>query len=152
MKRLILLALIGCSVAIAQDQPAPPAKPKKSAKKKITKTDAPPAAKTAQPLTIPKDAVLNANGSYSWTDKSGQKWLYNKTPFGVSKIQDTTGSAPSGFAAVPQSQIVKTTDNGDTVKFTKQSPFGATTWEKKKSEMTDEERSIFQTQHPENHQ
>ena len=152
MKRLILFVLFGCYAAAAQDQPAAPAKPKPSAsKKKTTKTTAP-AANTVQPLTIPKDATPNPDGSYSYTDKSGSKWLYNKTPFGVSRIQDTSGSATPAFAAVPQSQLIRTTDQGDTVRFAKQSPFGTTTWEKKKTEMTEEERTIFQSQHPDNHQ
>jgi hypothetical protein len=152
MKRFILFTLIGCYAAAAQDQPATPAKAKTSATKKTTKTTAPQVTKTAQPLTVPKDAVLNADGSYSWTDKSGSKWLYNKTPFGVSRTQDTTGAAPAGLIATPPEQLVKTTDQGDTVKFARQSPFGVTTWEKKKSEMTDDERAIFRKQHPDNNQ
>jgi hypothetical protein len=103
------------------------------------------AAPVAQPLVIPKDASPNPDGTYSYTDKAGKKWVYSKTPFGISKIQDMSGSAPA-IAAAPAGQFVKATDNGDTVKFERQSPFGPTKWEKKKSELTDEERAVVERQ------
>ena len=55
---------------------------------------------------------------------------------------------PSAFATTPKEQLIKATDNGDTVKFQRQTPFGTTNWEKKKSELTDEERHIFESQQP----
>ena len=153
MKTILLFTLLGAAAA-AQDQPAP-APPKPAAKKKTTKTTAKAASKpeptVAQPLTIPKEAVANPDGTYSYTDKAGKQWTYSKTPFGVSKIQNM-GGAPSGFNTTPKEQLITSTDQGDTVKFSKQTPFGATTWEKKKSELTDEERTIYQNQHPDNHQ
>ncbi len=143
MKYLIVVfALAG--LAVAQDQ-APPADKKTTAAKK---KPAPPAVK---PLVIPPEAVLMPNGTYSYRDKAGKDWIYSKTPFGISKIEDM-GSAPSGFVTTPKEQLIKTIDAGDTVKFERQTPFGTTKWEKKKLEMTDEERSIFQSQHPENKQ
>ena len=57
-----------------------------------------------------------------------------------------TATPPSAATAV------KATDHGDTVLFEKPSPFGTQKWEKKKSEMTDEERGIFQAQHPDKQQ
>jgi hypothetical protein len=162
--RMVVLALAGISAALAQDQTTPaPVKPadkttaaakKKPAAKTTTAAAKPapvaakPAPPTMKPLVIPPDAVLTPNGTYSYTDKAGKKWIYSKTPFGVSKIEDM-GGAPSGFVTTPKEQLIKTTDAGDTVKFERQTPFGTTKWEKKKSEMTDEERGIFQTQHPE---
>jgi hypothetical protein len=138
---IVVFALAG--LALAQDQP--PADKKTTAAKKKT---APP---TVKPLVIPSDAVLNPNGTYSYKDKAGKNWIYSKTPFGISRIEDM-GGAPSGFVTTPKEQLIKTTDAGDTVKFERQTPFGVTKWEKKKSEMNDEERAIFQSQHPENKQ
>ena len=114
-------------------------------------TAAKPAPPTAKPLVIPPDAVPNPNGTYAYTDKAGKNWIYSKTPFGISRIEDM-GAAPSGFVTTPKEQLIKSTDAGDTVKFERQTPFGTTKWEKKKSEMNDEERSIFQSQHPESKQ
>jgi hypothetical protein len=131
-----LIALIALSaVAVA----APADKKKKAAP--VSK-----AAPAAQPLVIPKDAVANANGTYAYTDKEGKKWIYSKTPFGVWRTQDT-GAAP---VASPESkdQFVKVIDAGETVKFERQSPFGTTKWEKKKTDLTDEERALVQQQTP----
>lgn len=109
------------------------------------KTTAPAKPPVAQPLVIPKDASPNPDGTYSYTDKAGKKWIYSKTPFGISKIQDMSGSAPA-LAAAPAGTYMKAFDNGDTVKFERQSPFGTSKWEKKKSELTDEERAVLERQ------
>jgi glucose/arabinose dehydrogenase len=158
MKRIVLFALLVAPAAAAQDQTKPrPAVSKATAKKKTsapksTEAAAKPAPPpTAQPLTIPADAAANPDGTYSYTDKSGKQWTYSKTPFGISRIQNA-GSATAGSAPAPKEQLVTATDRGDTVKFAKQTPFGTSTWEKKKTEMTDEERAIFQSQHPDNQQ
>jgi hypothetical protein len=146
MKPFIVFLFIAAGAAMAQDQ-APAPKP--SAKKtSAAKAAAKPAAPVAQPLTIPKDAVSNPDGTYTWADKAGKQWTFTKTPFGISRTE-----AAGAAAAAPQQQsAIKSTDRGDTVLFEKPSPFGVTKWEKKKSEMTDEERSLFQNQHPDKQQ
>jgi hypothetical protein len=99
---------------------------------------------TPQALTIPKDAVLNPDGrSYSYTDKQGKKWNYLRTPFGITRVAATDKSAAAPTAAPTDTSRIKIVDKGDTVRFERQSPFGPIGWEKKKSELTDEERRIF---------
>ena len=139
-----LLSAAALSAQTADTAPAP-APVKKTAKTAETKKATTP---TVQPLTIPSDAVAKPDGSYSYTDKSGKKWIYNKTPFGISKIQDMGEGAAGPFVTTPKEQLIKTTDAGDTVKFERQTPFGVTKWEKKKSDLTDEERRIFESQQP----
>ena len=46
----------------------------------------------------------------------------------------------------PNEKLIKTTDAGDTVKFERQTPFGVSKWEKKKSDLTDEERKLVDSQ------
>jgi len=148
-----------------------------SAKTPPAKTVKPTAIKPTpiKPATIPKDAVPNGDGSFTWTDKNGAKWLYKKTPFGVSKTeavkhesqyagqpQPTTrevetdkgvelqrdtpfGTAKSGTDA-KNSPPVKATEAGDVVRFERKTPFGTAKWEKKKSELTDDERRILAQQ------
>jgi hypothetical protein len=106
---------------------------------KTTKKAAAPA---PQALTIPKDAVPNPDGrSYIWTDKQGKKWVYAKTPFGVTKSA-VSDAAVSG----PNLSTTKAIDKGDTVRFERPSPFGTMSWEKKKSDLTDDERHLLDTQ------
>jgi len=95
-----------------------------------------------QATTIPKDAVPNPDGrSYIWTDKQGKKWVYAKTPFGVTKSA-VSDAAVSG----PNLSTTKAIDKGDTVRFERPSPFGTMSWEKKKSDLTDDERHLLDTQ------
>jgi hypothetical protein len=138
-------AALSAQTSSAQTADSNPAPVKKTARTATTKKAPAP---TAQPLTIPSDAVAKADGSYSYTDKAGNKWIYNKTPFGVSRIQDVGEGAPDAFVTTPKEQLIQTTDAGDTVKFQRQTPFGVTKWEKKKSDLTDEERRIFESQQP----
>ncbi|HZL55575.1 MAG TPA: hypothetical protein VFC21_00745 [Bryobacteraceae bacterium] len=145
MKTLIaILALMCAGVLSAQtSDTTTPGPKKKAAKTAVAKKATPP---VAQPVTIPADATPNADGTYAYTDKAGKKWTYTRTPFGISKIEDVGPGSTGGFTTIPKEQLTKTTDNGDTVKFQRQTPFGTTNWEKKKSEMTDEERHIFESQ------
>jgi hypothetical protein len=123
---------------------APAATQKKSSKK---------AAPATQAVTIPKDAVPNADGaSYSYTDKDGKKWTYTKTPFGIMKAP-TADPATAAAASTPDLNGAKAIDKGDTVRFERAGPFGVTAWEKKKSDLNDEERRVFDAQNakPESH-
>ena len=143
----------------------------------------PPPVKTLKSLTIPKDAVANADGTWSYTDKQGKHWTYSNTPFGVSRasadvatnaklpaglpkgaVRNSDGNftwtdkdgkkwifanTPFGLArtAVPSASDWKVTDKGDTVRFERPaSPMGPTVWEKKKTELTAEERSVYEAQ------
>jgi hypothetical protein len=106
----------------------------------------PDTAKTPAALTIPKDAVLNPDsGTYSYTDKQGKKWIYARTPFGITRAPYTDQPA-GGAAAKPDPNGIRAIDKGDTVRFERPTPFGPMGWEKKKSELTDEERQIIARQ------
>jgi hypothetical protein len=101
------------------------------------------AAPAPQALTIPKDAVPNPDGTtFNYTDKQGKKWVYIKTPFGVMKNPATGTPA----ATPPDLGSTTAVDKGDSVMFERPSPFGTMSWEKKKSELTDDERHILDTQ------
>ena len=106
-------------------------------------------AKTApapQALTIPKDAVKDANGTYSYTDKQGKNWLYRDSPFGVIRTAAPEPAADAQAKPKPPAAAIKVIDKGDTVQFERSTPFGPTKWEKKKSDLTDEERKLVDAQ------
>jgi hypothetical protein len=150
---IVLLALTAGAAALAQDQARAtdkaPAVKKKTAKKAA-------AAPGPQFLTIPKDATLNSDGTYAYTDKDGKKWSYWNSPFGVMKSEIKPAPPMSTFvpnATAPQDLSYTTTkDKGDTVHFDRQTPFGPVGYDKKKSDMTDAERKLFETQHQESKQ
>lgn len=103
------------------------------------------APKTPPAVTIPKDAVANPDGvSYAWTDKQGKKWTFTKTPFGIMKAPVT--DAPATAAPASDLAGTKAIDKGDTVRFEHPSPFGVTSYEKKKSDLNDDEKRLLESQ------
>src|SRR4051812_24798783 len=94
----------------------------------------------AEKVVVPADAKEVAPHVWQHTDKAGKTWIYRQTPFGLSKIEQL--KAPEGAAQTTAvSDVdVKVKDLGDTVKFEKQGPFGKHIWERKKSELTAEEK------------
>ena len=130
---LIAAAALSLSAASAADAPV---------EQKDKKAAPAPPLKTIVPLTIPKDAKPGENGTFKYTDKDGKKWIYNTTPFGVSRMADM-GPAPEYYTAPVASKAI---DLGDTVRFEQPGPFGIMHWEKKKSELTDDERKVLDNQ------
>ena len=133
MKKVIAVLILAAAMACAATDA------KKSDKKAAPKTQPPPA------VTIPKDAVPLPNGTFGYTDKQGKKWIYAKTPFGIMKIANEEAS-PDGVAIGGPAAPPKVIDKGDVVRFERPGPFGTTTWEKKKSDLTDEERQFVDSQ------
>jgi hypothetical protein len=114
---------------------APKATKKPVAAKKATTS-------VAKPVIIPTDAVANGDGTYTWKDKQGRSWIFVKTPFGVMKNE--TSAIPATASASMTG--VKAFDDGDKVRFERPSPFGPIKWEKNKTELTDDERSVISSQ------
>ncbi len=132
MKTLIYLLLLTTAMLSAQTA-------------KSTKKAAPKAAPAPVPavVTIPSQAVEQSDGSFHYTDPQGKKWLYRKTPFGVSKVED---KALPPVPAAQQDTTTIATDAGDSVHFEKPSPFGVVKWDKKKTELDSNEQSVWNRQ------
>ena len=82
----------------------------------------------------------NAQAShYSYTDAQGTKWNVRQTPFGVTKWKDSDVPPPPA----PQPNPVRVTDLGDSVRFERNHPFGTNVWTRKKSELTEDEKSLI---------
>ncbi len=137
MKNALAILLLTAAGLAAQASASTGSTVPKAAKKSTAAAKA----TSPQPLTVPADAVANADGTFSWTDKQGKKWTYVKTPFGVVRSEVTPPPATSASL-----QGVKAFDEGDKFRFEKQSPFGVVKWEKKKTELTDEERDLVARQ------
>ena len=157
--KTIALTLFAATLGFAQSQPdiATPAKTDKAktaapVQKSAAqnKNPAPPQAATpsseqrakaqTQTQPIPAGATLVEPNLYRYTDSSGKTWNYRQTPFGVSKWEETSATAPKPSPVTNEPTVV--TDLGDSYRFEKKTPFGASTWVRKKSELTDEERAL----------
>ncbi|HTM52288.1 MAG TPA: hypothetical protein VL285_26510 [Bryobacteraceae bacterium] len=129
MKWTICLMVL-FSALLAQAEQGPARKKAGSAKKA-----APPAE-----IVIPEGATQTEPGTYTYTDKQGKKWTYRKTPFGIARAEDKPAAAP----AVPAAANITAAEDGDTVRFERPGPFGPYRWQKKKSELTEDERAALE--------
>ena len=127
--KICLLVALAIGIVQAEDRQSP----KKTAAKKKT---APPAE-----LTLPAGATLVEPGTYTFTDAQGKKWIYRKTPFGLSKAEDKPSEQAAAPAAGP---AITATEDGDNVRFEREGPFGVYKWTKKKSELADDERAAWE--------
>src|SRR5665213_2665176 len=101
-------------------------------------------AQRSQTLSIPAGAKLVEPNLYRYTDSDGKTWNYRQTPFGVSKWEETSAPAaqPAHESSQAKSVPVVVTDLGDRYRFDKKTPFGQSSWTRKKSELTDEEKAL----------
>jgi hypothetical protein len=130
---MMLPALLLAGIGVAEDQPA--AAPQKKAAAK--------SAKPAPPLKLPAGAVEVEPYTYTYTDPKGVKWIYRKTPFGLARFEDKP-AASTDAPAPPLGAGMTATDNGDSVRFERPGPFGVYRWEKKKDDLTGDERAAWQ--------
>lgn len=93
-------------------------------------------------ITLPADAKKTGDGTWTHTDSQGREWVYRQMPFGLTRaekghVEEFANKAvtlPPGMTAVEQ---------GDTVKFSRQTPFGPVSWTRKADELTDTERAAL---------
>jgi len=155
--KTIALTLFAAALGLAQDTtstatpPAPnSAKPATATAKKKPSQPAKPVteqqakAQRAQTQPIPAGAKLVEPNLYRYTDSDGKTWNYRQTPFGVSKWEETSAPAAQPVPEPSQSKSdpVVVTDLGDRYRFEKKTPFGQSSWTRKKSELTDEEKAL----------
>jgi hypothetical protein len=113
------------------------------------------------PEGVPKNAKESSPGVYRLVDKEGKAWVYRRTPFGYQKSAETEPdeakdlervkaeagaevNTPFGKTTLPRSAVmVKVTEEGDSVRFERPTPFGVSRWIRKKSELTDDERKLW---------
>ena len=104
-----------------------------------------PAAATPIPprrAEVPAGAVEREPGRFFYTDKEGKKWIFVRTPFGYSRLEDKPGASSPAEPTVPLANV-KVTESGDTVSFERPSSFGVTKWQKKKADLTDDEKAAL---------
>jgi hypothetical protein len=136
MKLKICTLLMLCvAAAIAADKAAP---------KKAT----PAAANKVQAVTIPAGAVEVEPYTYRFTDAQGKKWIYHKTPFGISRAEDkpAEGLKAEDTKKDENARLINATtavEDGETVRFERAGPFGVTKWQRKKTELNEVEHAVW---------
>src|SRR5580704_18132223 len=128
--RICLAIVLGVFVALAEQQPA-------SKKERAKKSPPPPAE-----LTIPAGAKQVDAATYTFTDAQGKKWIYRKTPFGVARLEDKPADASA--TPTPAGAEITAKEDGDTIRFERPGPFGIYRWQKKKSELAEDEKAAWE--------
>jgi hypothetical protein len=83
---------------------------------------------------------------FRYTDAQGKTWLYRRTPFGVGKWEDKPATEPAAESTAPPANPPVITDLGDSLQFVRQTPFGPQKSVRKKTELTAEEKALWQRQ------
>lgn len=119
--------LLGADDKKAGDKPA-------KASQKVVETPPPPG--------LPAGA--KKVGPYHWRymDPQGKSWIYRETPFGYAKFPD---EAPAAEEAPPSWKAVEI---GDEIQFERPTPFGGMRWKKKKDQLNDLERKVWERDRP----
>ena len=91
-------------------------------------------------VTIPANAERIDSLHYRAKDDKGVVWNYTKTPFGINKEKADEETKPMGSSKQPE---IIATDQGDSVKFERRTPFGKNVWTKKKTDLDDSEKAAL---------
>jgi len=132
--KICVLWMVCVAGVIAAEKPAP-----KKAK---------PAPNKVQEVTIPAGAIEVEPYTYRYTDAQGKKWIYRKTPFGISRVEDKPVEDPKAVDPKKEenARLIDATtavEEGETVRFERPGPFGVTKWQRKKTELNEVERAVW---------
>ncbi len=125
MQRIILLLLLplvvfGQSSSKSADKPAPPRK--------------------AAGLTVPPEAVPIGPGAWRYVDKNGKAWIYKATLMAIVRMPES--DSDSKYPGL------KVTEKGDTIRFERPAQTGTVVWERKRSELNEEEKAMLEYAKP----
>src|SRR5713226_1052451 len=112
--KICTLMMVCVAGAIAAVKPAPK-KPKPAPANKV------------QEVTIPAGAVEVEPYTYRYTDAQGKKWIYRKTPFGISRAEDKAADELKAEDAKKEesARLIDATtavEDGDTIRFERSGP------------------------------
>lgn len=145
--KFLWIALVALSTLVAAPQAEKPTPGKTSAERKkgTNKTGASSrTVKKSVPVqSIPADAEKLSDYEWRHTDKQGNVWIYRKTPFGIAKVSEEKMSeaaeSPRHAAGAP----IEVRDLGDSLEFSRKTPFGHSKWTKKKTELDEQEQAVY---------
>jgi len=100
--------------------------------------------------SLPAGAMRVGPNSYVYTDQDGNKKLVRKTPFGLSIHQaPPEGLKPAGERPreLKDNPMLKIEEQGDTLTFRRNTPFGEQVWRRQRSELTPLEQEMIAARH-----
>ena len=105
-------------------------------------------ANKVQEITIPAGAVEVEPYTYRYTDAQGKKWIYRKTPFGISRAEDKVAedTKAEDLKKDENARLIDATtavEDGDAIRFERPGPFGVAKWQRKKTELNEVEHAVW---------
>ena len=140
--KLLIAICFSAALAVAQQDTQQPAKPAAKTAKATKKTEA----VDKPPTSIPANAVQIEQGAYRWTDAKGKKWILFETPFGIARKEDNGEPLRHKLQEDHGMEGVKITEDGDSLKFEREGPFGVYKWSKKKTDLDAAEQAAWERQ------
>jgi hypothetical protein len=115
-------------------------------------------------LELPRGAKQIEANAWVYTDAQGKTWTYRRTPFGLVRLpgkpeNPTEQKAAPRDVATPFGQVKTTAtsgevidngdnviavEEGDSIRFERPSPFGKYRWVRKKTELTEMEKRVWE--------
>ena len=92
-------------------------------------------------MTIPKDAVEIEIGLFQAKDDHGKVWHYTRTPFGVRRFEP---QAQTDTTAEDAARLIVAGEEKDVVRFQRKTPFGLTSWSRKKDQLNAAEKMALE--------
>ncbi len=136
---LLILLLLGCASFAAADD--------KTADDKTSEKKAAAPASGTQEAGIPPSAVKIAPYTFRYQDAKGKFWIYRQTPFGIARREDVPVSPEEAKKSQEARDRVidamSASEDGDSVHFTRSSPFGPTEWKRKKTDLNEIEQAVW---------
>ncbi len=130
----LILLLLGSASLVAADDKA------------SDKQAPPPPAKTRE-AGVPVDAVEIGPHTYRYRDSKGKVWIYSQTPFGVARREDVPASPEEAKKAQEAKDrligATRAVEEGDSIHFTRDSPFGLMEWRRKKADLNEMEQTVW---------
>jgi hypothetical protein len=144
--RFTVIFLVICAAGLAADDPLMPVFKRPEAKARKPKAK-PVARPVPAPLVVPPEAKQTAPSTWLYVDPQGKRWTYRETPFGIVRYDekiDLEREAAEATSNAGAAREITAVDDGDSVRFERQGPFGAWKWSKKKTEMDEIEKRAWE--------
>jgi hypothetical protein len=138
MIKIAVSFVIACAALAAAEPAARKAAQPKTAVKGKASQKSPRAA-----ISIPAAAREIEPGTFLHMDADGKRWMYRRTPFGVSRWEDKQEAGERSAAEKAQLEATSAVEEGDRIRFSRPGPFGTYKWIKKKDELDADEQAVW---------
>jgi hypothetical protein len=104
-----------------------------------------PAAGPKPPAGVPTNATMVDEITWRAVDSQGKAWMYKQTPFGMMKSPELSTPEQQKRDGVGDKLAGMTVkEEGDTLKFSRPGPFGVYNWTKKKNDLNEDEKAVWE--------